>query len=50
LTLNNLGDLYHVTGRFAEAARAFAETLTIYRDLAARDPGAYRDRPLIGGS
>jgi hypothetical protein len=40
--LNNLGILYSDTGRLAEADKAFSEALTIRRDLAARDPGAYR--------
>ena len=41
-TLNNLGNLYSDTGRLADADKAFSEALTIFRDLAAHDPGAYR--------
>jgi Flp pilus assembly protein TadD len=35
--LNNLGVLYHHTGRLAEADKAYSEALTIYRDLAAQN-------------
>jgi tetratricopeptide (TPR) repeat protein len=35
-------DPYSDTGRLAEADKADSEALTIYRDLAAHDPGAYR--------
>ena len=41
-TLNNLGILYRVTGRLAEADKAYNEALTIRRELAAHDPAAYR--------
>jgi tetratricopeptide (TPR) repeat protein len=41
-TLTSLGDLYRGTGRLADADKAFSEALTIYRDLAAHDPAAYR--------
>jgi Flp pilus assembly protein TadD len=42
MTLNNFGLLYVNTGRLADADKAFSEALTIRRDLAAHDPGAYR--------
>jgi tetratricopeptide (TPR) repeat protein len=41
-TLNNLGELYGNTGRSSEAEKALTEALAIKRDLAVRDPGAYR--------
>jgi tetratricopeptide (TPR) repeat protein len=34
--------LYRNTGRLADAGKAYSEALTIRRELAARDPGAYR--------
>jgi Tetratricopeptide repeat len=40
-TLNNLGILYGATGRLAEAKAAFAETLSIYRELALDNPNVY---------
>ena len=41
-TLDNLGDLYGETGLVADAEKAYSEALTIRRNLAAHDPGAYR--------
>ena len=40
--------LYGVTGRNAEAEKASTEALAIQRELAARDPGAYR--PDVAGT
>ena len=37
-TLNNLGNLYSVTGRLADADKAYSEALTIYRDLLPNNP------------
>jgi tetratricopeptide (TPR) repeat protein len=41
-TLNKLGILYMGTGRPAKADETISEAVTIYRDLAARDPGSYQ--------
>jgi tetratricopeptide (TPR) repeat protein len=43
-TLDNFGNLYHHTGRPAEAEKVFSEApndLTIYRDLASNNPKVY---------
>jgi len=41
MTLNNLGLLYHDTGRPAEAGQASAEAQAIWRQLAAENPQIY---------
>ena len=41
-TLNNLGNVYDDTHRFAEAEAAFKEAAGIRRELAAQNPAAYR--------
>ena len=40
--LNNLGNLYEDTHRFAEAEAVFKEAVVIGRQLAAQNPAAYR--------
>jgi tetratricopeptide (TPR) repeat protein len=40
--------LYSDTGHFADADKAYSEALTIRRDLAAHNPGAYR--PDVAGT
>jgi hypothetical protein len=42
--LNNLGIIYKNTHRPGEAEKTYREALTIQRDLAARQPGAYQPR------
>ena len=42
-TLNNLGNLYRITGRVADAEKAYSEALSIYRNLMPSNP-AYASR------